>query len=776
MDPDLLQLYHATRTKIHMDYEIERIKTKINLHCQTPYSNNNSAERQQPQKTQPSKPPQPQQRPPIPSGYPPIPTDPPPVPSTQSSTAKSASDPLMERYNELKSSKVIFPAASFVNAETLKSYLLRCPADILLLDIRPRQEFEYRHIKAPNVVCIEPFIVASDATDSQLEDSLLLSPEHEQSLFSTRNTFELVVLYDENSSSYSQSEPVENIRRAIFQNCFSKYLKRMPCLLVGGIQAWIEYAPTELESTSPSPSSQLKRSEPMRNLAHSSTQLSVNTATIASGSARIPTISLDAPSSSAPNSRPSSPSRFTRIGEWVSSRRSRSPSPSGFGSSSGNISAPEKHKISHHVRHLFARDVNDYFKQIPLTPPPSNSRDTPKRTSSLRIRHRNNDEKSLRPVSSQVTSRPLALVGLQNLGNTCYLNSMVQCLVGCTPLADAFLKDSYREYINPNNKMGTKGAVARAFADLTRELYVTRSSYINPKYFKSTIGLFGSDFSGYEQQDAQEFLMFILDGLHEDLNINGDKPRISELTEEQEKILERMSVRYASFLQWQRYLRSAQSIIVDIFQGQYQSRLECLSCHDTSTTYNAFECLSVPVPARSSRLREVSLESCFDQFVAKEILDQDDGWNCPRCKTKRTASKKLTISRLPNVLIVHLKRFQTSYSGSMSQKIDTMVKYPVDNLDLTHYWPDYEEEDMKWADEAKKGDQVSPFVYSLFAVVNHYGTLKGGHYTALVQRPGHGWFSFDDTRVNAINTGIVNQNAYVLFYVRQRHKLNAGSL
>lgn len=90
---------------------------------------------------------------------------------------------------------------------------------------------------------------------------------------------------------------------------------------------------------------------------------------------------------------------------------------------------------------------------------------------------------------------------------------------------------------------------------------------------------------------------------------------------------------------------------------------------------------------------------------------------CPKCKERRQASKKLDLWRLPEVLVIHLKRF--SYSRSMKHKLETFVNFPIHDFDLTNYI-------------ANKNNSRRQ-VYELYALTNHYGSMGSGHYTAHIK-------------------------------------------
>lgn len=172
----------------------------------------------------------------------------------------------------------------------------------------------------------------------------------------------------------------------------------------------------------------------------------------------------------------------------------------------------------------------------------------------------------------------IGLTGLKNLGNTCYMNSMIQCLSATIPVARFFKEGSYKAAINRENPLGTKGVLADAVAQLIRSLWSEQYRFLAPVTFREAICRFAPQFKGSDQHDSQEFLAFLLDGLHEDLNLVRQKPPPIEFTPEREKELETLPTQIAAEREWNIYLRRDDSIIVRLLQGQYKSQLRCLTC------------------------------------------------------------------------------------------------------------------------------------------------------------------------------------------------------
>ena len=110
------------------------------------------------------------------------------------------------------------------------------------------------------------------------------------------------------------------------------------------------------------------------------------------------------------------------------------------------------------------------------------------------------------------------LVGIRNLGNTCFMNSILQCLISTKRLVSYFLNEQYKVDLNRSNDLGFRGEIAEEFAVITQAIWGGYCRTISPKRFRDLIGQFNSLFVSNDQQDAQELLLFLLDGLHEDLN------------------------------------------------------------------------------------------------------------------------------------------------------------------------------------------------------------------------------------------------------------------
>lgn len=337
------------------------------------------------------------------------------------------------------------------------------------------------------------------------------------------------------------------------------------------------------------------------------------------------------------------------------------------------------------------------------------------------------------------------LIGLKNLGNTCFINSALQCLLHMPPLVDYFLHKLHFHDLNIKNPLGSKGMVTLAFARLVKRYWKKSDiDQITPKELYDVISEYAPRFGQGTQEDCHEFLVSFLDVLHEDLNRVKQKAPFEDA-----ECLDDGKLEECAKESWKNYLTRNQSVIVDLLQGQSKSTLKCLKCGAQSHKFEPFMYLSLPIPDEDAG--KVSLLDCLKEYSKEEKLQEEELWSCPKCKTLVEATKKLDIWKLPNILIVHLKRFK--YNRKTKGKITTLVDFPIVDLDLS---------------SIATGTQHDRPIYDLFAVSNHNGSLNRGHYyTFAKNREDNAWYAFNDSDVMTLEPKqVVSPTGYLLFFCK----------
>jgi len=327
---------------------------------------------------------------------------------------------------------------------------------------------------------------------------------------------------------------------------------------------------------------------------------------------------------------------------------------------------------------------------------------------------------SIRTITGDLTERDTLSRkkrgGLKNIGNSCYLNSVLQCLLHCSPMQTYLTKGKYESEINSSSK--TSGKVAKYAAQLFDDLL--SGSTGNPALVKGAVSKASGLFRGTAQEDAQEFLRWFLEALHEDVCRVRSKPRVTQ---------EAKSASEA----WRFYKFREDSSIVDMCVGQLKSSLTCSVCSYVSEVWDPFWDLSLPIPSVAR-----GIDDCLKEFQREEIMEGSEMPKCEKCKKRRKMSKKFSIEKYPQLLVIHLKRFGDS-TGYSRRKITADIRFP----------------EMMSMDGNK---------YELQSVCNHFGSIGGGHYTAFGKTQ-NGWFDYNDSQVSKTSS-FQSKDAYLLFYTR----------
>lgn len=194
------------------------------------------------------------------------------------------------------------------------------------------------------------------------------------------------------------------------------------------------------------------------------------------------------------------------------------------------------------------------------------------------------------------------LVGLNNLGNTCFMNSALQSLSHATPLTRHFLSDRFKLDLNKKNPLGTGGKLAIAYETFLKDIWMKQgNTAISPIALKRAIALFAPRFANYQQHDAQEFLAYLLDGLHEDVNRIRRAPYV-----EMPDVTDGQNMTIAAAEAWNAHKKRNDSMVMDTFYGQFQSTCVCPKCNRVSVSFDAFNHVSLEIPSSRPALTTMS--------------------------------------------------------------------------------------------------------------------------------------------------------------------------
>ncbi|KAH8704956.1 putative ubiquitin C-terminal hydrolase [Talaromyces proteolyticus] len=715
--------------------------------------------------------------------------------------------------HENKSTSKDLPYNTTIRAQQLLEYMRKY--NVLVIDVRSRDHYDSGHIYATSIICIEPVVLKENVSAEELEERLVVSPDHEQSLFERRNEFDLVVYYDQNtdSVSYLAGSPVGTTAphlRALYDTLYEfnayKPLKdgRPPALLVGGLDAWVDLVGSQSLATSSTAavmgSLQAKRPLPKPGRPLGRVPMASANSSLEIRKRRLREFT------------PLNPDEWTA---WMERTKNEEIIANTYDEEDGTITEePEDSVDAQEPPSPFVHTYEDFLRRFPepqaiqqsmvvpeprlampsvpnyvaapvpvapSRPPPAVPRPSyggvadGRQIQPTLARQNSATKTALYTPSSLMTRLKLPRTGLTNFGVTCYMNSTLQCLSATIVMSKFFIDDRYRFYVQKNWK-GSQGVMPGLFANLVRSLWRNDVEVIVPTSFRNFCGRMNREWAIDRQQDAKEFFDFVVDCLHEDLNVNWQRSQLRPLTFEEEMQREKMPVPKVSNIEWDRYRHREESFISSLFAGQHASRLRCTTCKRTSTTYEAFYSISVEIPPTGTG----DIYQCLQSYCKEEMLSGDEVWKCPYCKCEREATKQIIITRAPQILVVHFKRFSASKTQS-ARKIHTPINFPLHGLRMDNFVIPYPAANPDPANASSAPAPVAlsptmpPFTYDAYAVLRHLGsTLSGGHYISLVRDAQRQcWRRFDDERVIDFNPRdlrpsdrLQNEQAYIVFYER----------
>lgn len=409
----------------------------------------------------------------------------------------------------------------------------------------------------------------------------------------------------------------------------------------------------------------------------------------------------------------------------------------------------------------------------------------------------------------------VGLRGLNNLGNTCFMNSVLQILLKCPPVAHFFLTDNHNRFEcmtrmaeSMGERVGERGeGAAERQACLACEMdllftqcFSGKQAPFSPHSFLHTMWSTAEHFAGYEQQDAHEFLIAALAAI--DAGIAQPIRRSPTMAWDSKPVAECVPCR---------------ADLAKIFTGVMRSEVTCLQCKKKSTKFEEFNDVSIdlsrapsipagamgggasgaagaPAPGdcvasgagESVDAYHPSLAACLRAFTRAERLGSTERCWCASCNSLQDSAKQLSFHRLPAVLCFQLKRFRHSAQSktlTSATKIEAFVEFPLHSLNMRPHMsaavgagagadgpaaaPGTNGINGGAADPAPV-EPLPEQLYDLFGVAIHHGTMQTGHYTAYVRSQAE-WFHCDDALVSPSGEEAVrNCKAYLLFYVAKR--------
>lgn len=305
--------------------------------------------------------------------------------------------------------------------------------------------------------------------------------------------------------------------------------------------------------------------------------------------------------------------------------------------------------------------------------------------------------------------------GLVNLGNTCFLNSVIQCLTYTPPLANYLLSGEHKKKCH---QLVSGSCALCQLQDHVSRVLSTSGGSVRPAPIIQHLKTLTKPFRIGRQEDAHEFLRYYVDSMQKSCL----KAYTSKLDPHSKST----------------------TLVHQLFGGHFRSQVKCLKCWNTSDTYDPL--LDISVETKNCP----TLSKALKKITKPDMLDGDNKYSCPKCKTLTVAQKKFTLHSLPTVLTIQLKRF--NYNNYYGTKISKHVSYP-EYIDLRPFMSETEGPE-EW--------------YHLYAVLVHSGvSCHSGHYYCFVVASNGAWYCMNDTHVTQVRLDtVLSQEAYLLFYIK----------
>lgn len=324
--------------------------------------------------------------------------------------------------------------------------------------------------------------------------------------------------------------------------------------------------------------------------------------------------------------------------------------------------------------------------------------------------------------------------GLANLGNTCFMNSVLQCLSHTYEFNEFLNTKSYQTKLRKK-----EDSLVLMEWDKLRIMMWSENCIISPGGFldgvQKVAKIKNQDlFTGFAQNDFSEFLVFVMECFHNSIR------REVEMTVKGDVLTTTDELAAKCYNMVKTMYKKEYSEIFELFYGVHVSKVVSASGGYTNSVPEPFFLLTLQVPVKAKTLTQ-----CLDEYTAIETLDGENMLEVNSDGKKEICKRQILFWSFPKVLVILLKRF-----GNNLKKTRDCIDFPLENLDLSKYVIGYD----------KKS-----YVYDLYGICNHSGGALGGHYWAYVKNANNKWYNFNDTQVTEIAPkNLITDKAYCLFY------------
>lgn len=334
------------------------------------------------------------------------------------------------------------------------------------------------------------------------------------------------------------------------------------------------------------------------------------------------------------------------------------------------------------------------------------------------------------------------VVGIQNMGNTCYCNSTIQLLRAC-PEWNAFcITQNLIEQLKNIPEENKYKRIILAYQDIVKSLWSAyKPAYVRPLGFISEVrkavkGTVYEMFGVPIPNDSHEYLIYLLDNFHEATKKEVPFTEIAV----SDSMTPTQKMRAHAENGWNRFVAKNTSEIVNLFFGMMRKTIHCTNCKNNSYQWEVFNSLKIPCEGTT-----------FQEWIKNEVKESEiEGYSCDKCKEKHLAKIYSDIWKLPDSLFITLRRF--NFDG---RKNMTVCPYNGENIQFTEFF-------------AEESDSPSKlWKYELRGVSDHHGSHMGGHYIAQFKHPLSGeWWHFDDESSNKLSAAHFSSSNYIFYFRR----------